>query len=333
MWRIRQRGQTHGRELRSSLFAAFLLAVVGLGACVQQPEYPVVRLHIEEASDVVEVTPEQPRAPLRVAVAAVISPRATFDVYGPLLTYLAHALGRPVELIQRPTYAEINDLVRTGRADVAFVCSGSFVEGERDGYMELLVIPEMNGERVYYALILVPTDSPVRAFEDLRGRRFAFTDPLSNSGHLYVQYRLRQMGETEERFFSETIFTYGHDNSIRAVADTLVDGATVDSLVFEALMREEPELATRVRVVEQSPPFGIPPVVVHPELEPELRQALETALLTMHETPEGREAWAVLGIDRFVLPQPELYASVREMAAKVRGWRETQTATTGSRAP
>lgn len=86
------------------------------------------------------------------------------------------------------------------------------------------------------------------------------------------------------------------------MADTLVDGATVDSLVFEALMREEPELATRVRVVEQSPPFGIPPVVVHPELEPELRQALETALLTMHETPEGREALAVLGIDRFVLP-------------------------------
>lgn len=311
-----------------------LLLIVGISvACSRHPDYPTVRLHADEAENVVEVTSDTPRLPLRVAVAAVLSHRVTFEVYGPLLTYLAHKLDRPVELLQRPTYAETNNLVRTGQADMAFVCSGSYVEGERDGYMTLLAVPEINGQTVYYALLIVPATSPAQTLDDLRGRRFAFTDPLSNSGHLYVQYRLRQMGETEESFFAETIFTYSHDNSIHAVADGLVDGATVDSLVFEALVREEPDLRSRVRVIERSPPFGIPPVVVHPDLDPTLRQALQTALLTMHETPEGQEALAVLGVDRFVLPDPAQYASVREMAAQVRGWEEERAATTGNNTP
>ncbi|RMF26377.1 MAG: phosphate/phosphite/phosphonate ABC transporter substrate-binding protein, partial [Chloroflexi bacterium] len=220
-----------------------------------------------------------------------------------------------------PTYAEINELLRTGQADVGFICGGAFVEGEREGYLELLVVPEINGLTTYQALIIVPADSPYRRFEDLRGRRFAFTDPLSNSGRLYVQYRLAQMGETPESFFQESIYTYSHDNSIRAVAQGIVDGATVDSLVFDALVRSEPDLGARLRVIERSRPFGIPPVVVHPNLDPALKAAVRQALLTMHQDPQGRQALAVLHVDRFVLSDPAAYAEIRQMAAQLRGWK------------
>ena len=54
-------------------------------------------------------------APLRVAVAAVISPRGNVDSYTPLLTYLGQKLNRPVEMVQRRTYAEVNDLLVTAR--------------------------------------------------------------------------------------------------------------------------------------------------------------------------------------------------------------------------
>lgn len=300
-----------------ALYAFILLALV---AC-SQPRYPMVRLNVDTRGEVVAVERAPGRLPLRVAIAAVISPKATFDTYKPLLDYLAERLDRPVELLQRLTYAEINELVRTGHADLGFICGGAFVEGEREGYMELLVVPQIGGLTTYRALIIVAASSPYVSFDELRGKRFAFTDPLSNSGHLYVQYRLALRGETPDSFFSDTIYTYSHDNAIRAVAQGVVDGATVDSLVYDFLVQSEPELGRRLRVIERSQPFGIPPVVVHPGLDPALKALLREALLEMHEDPKGRQALAALRTDRFVLPNPVAYEEIRRMAALVRGWR------------
>ena len=49
--------------------------------------------------------------PLRVAVAAMISPKETLEVYRQLLAYLGHKLGKDVELVQRKTYGEVNELL------------------------------------------------------------------------------------------------------------------------------------------------------------------------------------------------------------------------------
>jgi phosphonate transport system substrate-binding protein len=255
-----------------------------------------------------------------MAVAAVISPQATMESYRPLTEYISSRLDRPVELIQRGTYAEINDLVRSGAVDLAFVCGGAFVEGERDFGMELLVAPQVNGDTVYFSYLIVPAGSQAQSLEDLREGTFAFSDPLSNSGHLALQWQLDQMGELPETFFSKTIFTYSHDNSIQAVADHLVDGAVVDSLVYDYLDRQSSPLIHRVRIIDRYGPFGIPPVVVHPDIDPDLRAVLLTTLLTMADDPEGKQVLSKLHIERFVVIEPSVYESIRQMASKVRGW-------------
>ncbi|MBI3912679.1 MAG: phosphate/phosphite/phosphonate ABC transporter substrate-binding protein [Chloroflexi bacterium] len=258
--------------------------------------------------------------PLRVAVAAVISPRSTLESYDALLDYLSRQLERPVQLVQRQTYAEVNELVRTGQVDIAFVCGGAYVEGQRDFGLELLVAPQINGATIYYSYLIVPNDSSARALNDLRGKVFAFSDPLSNSGRLAPAFQIRQFDATPETFFARTIFTYSHDNSIRAVAAKLVDGAAVDSLVYDALVASNEELASKTRIIEKSPPFGIPPVVVPPALNAELKTQLRNALLKMDSDAEGRAALARLRIDRFVLINDHAYDSIREMARVVRGW-------------
>ncbi len=266
------------------------------------------------------------RLPLRVAVAAVLSPQATFETYEPLLDALSRRLNRPVELLQRPTYAEINELIRTGQADLAFVCGGAFVEGERERYMELLVAPQVKGKVTYQALVIVPATSTARIFADLRGSKFAFTDPLSNSGRLYVTWLLRQQGETPDAFFGETIFTYSHDNSVQAVAEGIVDGATVDSLVYDYLMARDPEIAAHTRVLLRSPDFGIPPVVVHADLDPALKEELRAALIHLADDEQGRQALSALHVDRFTRVDVALYDGIREMAAPLRGWAAAQGA-------
>src|SRR4030067_3817264 len=60
---------------------------------------------------------------LRVAIAGVISPSMTLEHYQELLNYMGRELEMDVRLVLQPTYAEINDLVKSGRVEVAFVCS------------------------------------------------------------------------------------------------------------------------------------------------------------------------------------------------------------------
>lgn len=307
---------------RFGLIMLSLLTLL-LVACGQEA-YPVVRLNEATVEDVVDVENTQARMPLRVAIAAVLSPEATFETYQPLLAYLSQELERPVELLQRSTYAEVNELVRTGQADVAFVCGGGYVEGERLGYMTVLVVPQIDARTTYQAVLITQVDAPYQSLADLRGTRFAFTDPLSNSGRLYVQYRLWEMGETPETFFKHIIFTYAHDNSVHAVAENIVDAASVDSIVLESMYKQDPSLRQRIREIERSPDFGIPPVVVHPNLDPALRDALERALLNMHYDPEGRAALRAIGVERFVHASPSLYDDIRHMAATVRGWTEAK---------
>jgi phosphonate transport system substrate-binding protein len=261
------------------IISLLLLFLIG---CNNQENLPYIQL--SEAGVPSNFEPGEPtRLPLRVAVAAVISPRATLESYQPMMDYLSSRLERPVELIQRGTYAETNDLVRSGAVDLAFVCGGAFIEGERDFGMELLVAPQVKKQTVYYSYIIVPSESSAQIIEDLRGMTFAFSDPLSNSGHLAPIWRLSQIGETEDSFFNKTIFTYSHDNSIQAVADNLVDGAAVDSLVYDFFVDQGSPLAERVRIIERLGPYGIPPVVVHPDIDPELRTTLRSILLEMHQ--------------------------------------------------
>jgi phosphonate transport system substrate-binding protein len=253
--------------------------------------------------------------PLRVAVAAVISPQGTVESYSELLKYLEDHLDRPVELVQRASYAETNDLLEEGEVDLAFVCTGAYLIGVRDFGMKILVAPEVNGEAAYHSWLIVPAGSPATRLEDLRDKTFAFTDPLSNTGRMYPIYLLQQMGETPESFFRRTFYTYSHDAAIKAVADGVADGAAVDHLIFEYLLQREPQIGNQVRVIHRSPAFGIPPVVVSPSIRPQLYAELQELFLAMDADPVGQAALDVLDIDRFVLLEDEAYDTVRLIEA------------------
>ena len=263
-------------------------------------------------------TPEGYEAvPLRVAIAAVISPKGTLESYSPLLKYLETKLNRPVELIQRRTYLEINDLIEHGEVDLAFVCTSAYIQGHDTFGMELLVAPQVNGKTTYNSLLIVPAASTAQSMEDLRGKVFAFTDPISLSGRVYPTFMVQQLGSTPEEFFARTFFTYSHDEAIRAVANGLADGAAVDSLVFASAVTRDPSLKDKVRVIHTSPDFGIPPVVVSPFIRPQVKAELQALLLGMEDDPAAQEALSIVGIEHFVLIEDSAYDGVRILVGKI----------------
>lgn len=239
-----------------------------------------VRTALPQAADA-EITP------LRLGVAAIISPAGTAESYDALARYLGDRLGRPVELVQRRTYREMNDLIEAMAVDVAFVCTSAYVEGHDSFGMELLAAPQIDGDTVYYSDLIVPATSDAQRLADLRGRVFAFTDPMSFSGRVHPTWFLQELGQTPEGFFSRTFFTHSHEKAIQTVAAGVADGAAVASLALDYALRRDADLAGKLRVIHRSPPFGIPPVVIPPQLPTHQKAQLLDLLLTMDQGPAG----------------------------------------------
>ena len=86
---------------------------------------------LPRSADAASRSADQPQTPLRIAVAAMFSPEETLSVYQELMDYIAGKLGRPVELKQRRTYQEVNDMLGTGKLDAAILCSGPYVHAQR----------------------------------------------------------------------------------------------------------------------------------------------------------------------------------------------------------
>ena len=250
---------------------------------------------------------------LRVTVGATISPKETFVYYRQLLDYLANNLDREIQLVQRKTYREVNELIGKGQIDLAFICSGPYVSGKEQYGIELLATPEVHGSHFYHSYLIVNKESQFQSLEDLRGRVFAFTDPDSLTGKLVPTFWLAEMHERPETFFAKVIYTYSHDNSILAVARGLVDGAAVDGLVWEYYQHENPSRTSGTRVIKKSESFGIPPVVVSKALPLELKERIQQLLLSMHDGAAGEKILRELMIDRFLAPQEEWYDTVRQV--------------------
>jgi phosphonate transport system substrate-binding protein len=294
----------------------FLLALL-LAACSSPGAEPLsyVDLSLREplpAAAAAEITP------LRMAVAAVISPQGTVESYADLADYLSRKLDRPVELVQRRTYAGVNDLIASHQVDLAFVCTSAYVEGREQFGMKLLVVPEIEGQRVYHSDLIVAAGSPARSMADLRDAVFAFTDPMSFTGRTYPTFLVQQLGDQPESFFRRTFFSYSHDKAIYAVAAGVADAAAVDSLVLDHVLRRDPDMADRIQVIHRSPPFAIPPVVVPPDLPVRQKAQLEEIFLAMDQDQAGRAVLDDLGIDRFVPLEDTAYDEVRALVQQTK---------------
>ncbi len=299
----------------TTIIALFLLIFFPLG-CEKDSDYRSIDLSKKmevQALNVSETNAKQ----LRVAVAAMVSPKETLIYYEELLKYIGDQLGYKINLIQRKTYLEVNELFPKRMIDLAFVCSGPYAIDREKYRFEGIATPVIRNKPFYQSYLIVHKNSAYRTLEDLRGKIFAFTDPDSNTGSLVPRFWLTEINETPSSFFNRTTFTYSHDNSILAVAKGLVDGAAVDGHKWEFYQSKNPYFTSKTRVIRKSQLYGAPPLVASSYLQPDLKKAIQNVILNMHKTDDGKTILKNLIIDRFDPPRPEWYENVQAMYAKI----------------
>jgi phosphonate transport system substrate-binding protein len=208
-----------------------------------------------------------------------------------------------------------------GQADVSFVCGLAYIEMAGPGKLDLEAIaapvlagPRYGAKPVYFSDVVVRGDSPVHTFADLRGRSWAFNEPLSHSGYGIVRYHLVGLGQTDG-FFGKVVQTGWHERSIELILAGKVDASAIDSHVLALGLRDRPEWAANLRVIATLGPSTIQPVVAARYLAPDIRVAIREALVALADDGVDREILCQNLLDGFVPIGDADYDDLRHMRA------------------
>lgn len=254
---------------------------------------------------------------IKIGVSSMITPVEAVKYYQDVIGFIGEQIKQPVMMVHRRTYDEMDSLLEKGEVKIAFICSAPYVKNREQFGVELLVAPSVNGNSRYHSYIIVHNDSPIKAFPELKGKVFAFTDPKSNTGKLYPTYLLKTMGHAPERFFKRFLYSYGHNKSVEMVAKKVVDGAAVESIVYEYMLKTGSPYAKQTKIIKRSPPYGIPPVVVTRDINPALKKKIKDAFLNMRKTTRGKAILEAMMIDGFVEVPDSNYDTIRKMEHSV----------------
>lgn len=175
------------------------------------------------------------------------------------------------------TWDERFGATRSGDIDATWVCGLLHVELGASGEWPVSAVaaptvtdPSGVLRPVYYGRIVVADGSPIARFDALTGARFAYNEEASLSGYRMMLDRLAAEGLGLD-FFSETIRSGSHVESLRMVTDGQADCAIIDSLVLDDLS------PVGIRVVESVGPYPAPPLATRSGLIGELGAAAVSA--------------------------------------------------------
>ncbi|MCH4178548.1 MAG: phosphate/phosphite/phosphonate ABC transporter substrate-binding protein [Megasphaera sp.] len=293
------------------MWAFLMLAIVCLLLYCTGCGTPQGKIDFTQSQENPAVVDNSGEKPLRIAFASVMSPKETRQSYQILVNYISQQSHHPVVLLQRRTYEELNTLMSNGDADIAFFSTGAYAAYRGKTPIELMAMVQTNGMTTYRTYVIVAADSDISSFEGLRNHVFAFTDPLSYSGRLSIDFLLHEQGNASDYYFKRFFYTYSHDKSIWAVANHLADGASVDSQIYDYIMQTNPKLGEQVRILTALPEAPTGPVVLRSDMPEAEKKQMRRIFYSMDSVPSLQDALKNAVIDKFVPPDPMAYEGLR----------------------
>lgn len=239
--------------------------------------------------------------------------KGDLKVFNTWKDYLQKEINIPVEIKFSRTYSEMVSMIQRGEVDIAYVCNTTYVKLKNKNIAKLLAIPQSKNKDFYYSYIIARKGKTYNDLFDFRDKLFAFTDPESNSGAIAPSYKLLKKGIKAHFFFSKIIYTYEHSESINAVLESFVDGASVDSLVYEQFIKKHPNKSKNIYIVEKLGPFPMSPLVSSTLLDENIYKKIQNSLINMHEDEKGRDIFMQLSLSKLRLPKNEDYSDIENI--------------------
>lgn len=230
--------------------------------------------------------------------------------------YLSARIGRPVSFVVRESYQSILDLLFARQLNAAWICGYPYVRDR--ARLKLLAVPLYEGAPTYQSYLIRHRmgGEKIQDWSDLKQRVLAYSDPLSNSGWLVPQAKLRAAGLSPQDLL-RSFFAHSHRNVAEAVATRLADAGCIDGYVWETMRLQKMAAVDNTEVIWKSEHYGFPPLVVRATEDSLLARRLGEVLLMMHSDAQGQSLLNALNLNGFITASPALFDSIEKLASSV----------------
>lgn len=256
---------------------------------------------------------------LRLSISPHEASKELDKASAPMAALLEKKLGVRVRKHFSSDYTGVIEALRARKIDLALLGPLSVVLAEREAQATILVKTAEQNKSFYFGAIISHRDSGLRSLRDLKDHTFAFVDPVSTSGYLFPLWLLQKNG-IKEKDFTHRIFAGSHEAVILAVLHRRVDAGAVwtndaqgkQSSITMTLTK--PGDRAQIRILGLTPAIPGPAFVLRPGMDASQATKIRQALLSLNDTPKGREAMRPLGFEQLLPATSADYAVVREAA-------------------
>lgn len=232
----------------------------------------------------------------------------------PLRDYLSRALGQPVELIIPTSYNATVEAIGNGSLDFAYFGGLTYCKA----HQRFAVVPlvQRDIDQRFHALLITQSGSSIHSLSDLRGKRMAFGDINSTSGHMFAVKAMMGVGIDPEKDLQWQRFTGSHPATLQAVASGAADAGSVDETVYKSMIADGKIDGSKVRVFYTTPPFPDYVWAARKDIDPNLREKFIQAFLNLDPARDGALLKILRG-EHFVRADDQEYVDMRQLAVKL----------------
>jgi len=243
-------------------------------------------------------------------VIPVAGAQAMQDTFGKVAAYLQKELGIKVKLVTPTDYAGVIVGMAHKHIDVAYLGPKSYCEAAKRANAEALVV-EVDAEAGipgYYGYVLTKKGSRLKTLADIKGKKWAFTDPNSTSGTLVPTVMFANKGINPQTYFSRVVYSGSHEASILSVKNGRVDAASTNNLDYNRGLGKQWDKNT-FNIIWKSKLIPGSPMAVRKDLPESLKMAIKGAFIS-YDNKANLAKMKILG---YAPAKDSLYDGVRDM--------------------
>ena len=257
--------------------------------------------------------------PIKMALVPSLDTKKLIASGEKLAVLLEKETGLKFKIDVPTSYTAVISAMGAGTVDVGWLSPLPYVIAHDQYDVDVILTTVRNNSTKYWSFIIARTDTGINKLTDLKGKRFAYGDPVSTSGSIYPKHLIRANGYDPDSFFSNVIYAGAHDKVVMAVYNKQVDGGAIYGGVVsdarEKVVDTIKDVMKKTHVVAKSITIPNDTVSVRKGLPADIVIKIKDGLLKIAKSDEGRiSVMSLYGIDGFVPAKDSDYDSVRKVA-------------------
>jgi phosphonate transport system substrate-binding protein len=285
-------------------FCALMMSLMTftlLSACEKSPDDSPLNYSVAPANT--------SQAIYRLVPHPLYNPQKLSETFQPLVNYLNQKLPEiRIELEASRNYQAFEQKFRAREAEFLMPNPWQTLEAIKVGYE---VIAMWGDAADFKGIFIVRKDSGIKNVQDLKGKIVSYPSPTALAAAIMPQYFLHSQGLNVNQDIQNSYVGSQESSIMNVFLGQSVAGATWPP-PWRIFQKQHPTEAAQLKVMWETPSLINNSVMVRNDVPAAIRQKVQTALLDLPNSAEGKKILATMETARFHAANNQSYDVVRE---------------------